>query len=244
VVPRFESAPLHLLKFEGVCILQLMQWTPTDSLIVQLRDFIIGLVGIVGRDGLPDWMKSEQRRETPGRREFRRVIVTILLMLTGALVVLSAYAREEHPPAFHLPIMAASAVFLASVGLSRIPFSAKSGGAFVLLAVPVNILVLASATGDNNTSVWIAFSSTLLCTGLTGLLLLSRTDKPVSKATKISVTGFLLEMIFVGPLLYLAGFETDLLMVSLPMMLLTLTAFLVFSAYHWSDTTLPSDKWV
>lgn len=189
-------------------------------------------------------MKSKKRRDTPGKGDAARVTVAILLMLTGALVVLSAYVRAEYPSGFHLPVIAANAAFLAAVGLSRVRFSAKSGGAFLLLAAPVNILTLAGATGHNYTSVAIAFMSTLLCTGLTGLILLSRTDKPVSKVTKVSVTGFLLGMTVSGPVLYLAGLETDLLIVSIPMMLLTLTAFLVFSANHSSETTLPSDRWV
>ncbi len=191
-------------------------------------------------------MKSRQRREEPERSDAARVIVAVLLVLTGVLVILSVYVREEYPLWFHFPVIAANATFLAAVSLSRVPFSSKSGGAFLLLAVPVNVLVLAGATGGNDTSVGIAFVITLLCTGLTGLIILSRTDKPASKATKISVTGFLLEMTVMGPLLYLAGFEIDFLflMASLPMILLTLTAFLVFSARHSSEQTLPSDKWV
>ena len=222
----------------------LMRRNTTRRLIAQHRDSITGKVEIVGHEGLPDSMKSRQRQDTPRRREATGVTVAILLILTGALVVISGYVRAEYPSGFHLPVIAANAAFLGAVGLSRVPFSTKSGGAFILLGVPVNILPLTGATGDNDISAWIAFMSTLLCTGLTGLILLSRTDKPLSKTTKVSVTGFLLEMTLMGPVLYLAGFETVLLMVSIPMMILTLTAFLIFSAYHSSETTLPSDNWI
>ncbi|MGD9963373.1 MAG: hypothetical protein AB7S97_05685 [Thermoplasmata archaeon] len=172
--------------------------------------------------------------------------MAVLLVMVGVFAILSVYVKVEYPLRFHFPVIAANAAFLAAVILSRVPFSGKSGGAFILLAVPVNVLVLAGATGGNDTSVGIAFVITLLCTGLTGLVLLSRTGKPVSKATRISVTGFLLEMTVMGPVLHLAGLEMDFLfvMASLPMIPLTLTAFLVFSARHSSEQTLPSDKWV
>jgi hypothetical protein len=204
-------------------------------------------------DDLPIWMRKRTPRETVESRKPTKVPAIALLLLFGILTALSAYVVIEYPSGFHLTVIAASATLFVLVILSRVQCTRNITLAFVTAAVAVNLMMIYIAgIIESDGSVAGAVAIVILFTGLTGLLLFSRTRTKPSRTVKVAVLGTVVAMCVTGLLLYLSapedgvlGYVTEwFLLASIPMTFLVVMTILVLMAYHRTEQTLPSDKWV
>ena len=150
-------------------------------------------------------------------------------------------------------MIAASATLFVLVILSRVQCTRNIALAFVTAAVAINLMMIYIAgIIESDGSVAGAVAIVILFTGLTGLLLLSRTRTKPSRTVKVAVLGTVVAICVTGPLLYLSapedgvlGYVTEwFLLASIPMTFLVVMTILVLMAYHRTEQALPSDKWV
>jgi hypothetical protein len=203
-------------------------------------------------DKLPIWMRKRVPRKTVEDEIPTGVLAVALRFLFGILVALSVYVAIEYPTHFHLTVIAAGATLFVMVFSSRIQCSRKTVGAFILAAVAVNLVMIPVGGVVENNAGAIAMASVILFTGLTGLLLLTRTTTRLSMKAKATVMGTVVAMNVAGPLLYLSASEEGvlgdvtawLLLAAVPMIFISYMTFLTLVADHRTEQTLPSDKWV
>ncbi len=107
------------------------------------------------------------------------------------------------------------------------------------------------AVNEEALSVMIALAGVILFTGLTGILILSRTNEKLSRLKKGAIMGTVVTILAVGlkfdavpPDGIFAYARLWLLAAIAPIVFLTVMTAVFLMAYHRTEQTLPSDKWV
>jgi hypothetical protein len=202
------------------------------------------------------WLRSRSPRRTVRDKEPSKVPTNALLLLFVILVALSAYLAIEHPSFFHLTVIAASVALFALIYVGRVQSSRKIVGVFFIAALAVNIMMtyVANELGGGNSG-RIALVSVILFTWLIGLLLFSRARTRPSILAKAVLMGAIAAVFIVGSISHLSapeeGYEGILgyvfgwcIAAMIPLAFLFVMTVIVMTAYHRSEVTLPSDKWI
>lgn len=181
------------------------------------------------------------------RRRFYTRLLLILVALFSVLAVVTAYV---FPAAFHMPILVASAAAFVAMMRSTRESTTPIVTAFVVAAIGLNCFMTFVALEMQTFSSKIALAEIILFTGLSALLVLTRTKKKLPAFVKV---GIMCAVVFV----FIASLQSASepawempeqlelwLSVALgPMVFLTFMTFLVLVAYHRRTVTMPPHKW-
>ena len=122
---------------------------------------------------------------------------------------------------------------------------------YIVAGIELNCLMTFIAVNEKTESETIALAGVILFTGLTGILIISRTKEKLSRLRKVAIMGTI-AAIFAASLRFdavppdgiLAYARLWLMAAIAPMIFLTVMTAMVLMAYHRTKQTLPSDKWV
>ncbi len=201
---------------------------------------------------VPQWMRfSSNRNFEKKAQSTRRITEIALLWLFGTFVALSIVANRVYPIAFHLPVLAACGVGFTAIMFDRRVCGIRAVSVYIVAGVALNCLMTFIALNEVTLSADIALAGVILFTGLTGLLIISRTTEKLSVLRKGTVMGTAVA-IFVASLAsdtvpsdgILAYVRLWLVAAIAPMTFLIVMTVLFLISYHWTEQTLPSDKWV
>jgi len=178
-----------------------------------------------------------------------RVDNITLLCVFGTFVALSIVTFRVNPMAFHLPVLAACGVAFAAMVLSIRDCTIRLALAYVIVGAALNSMMTFIAVDEGTASVKIALAGVILFTGLTGLLIISRTKEKLSILRKCTIMGTAVA-IFAASMNFnrlptdgiLAYARLWLLAAIAPMTFLIVMTFAVMIAYHRTQLTLPSHK--
>jgi hypothetical protein len=206
---------------------------------------------------LPDWMKTRgQRPKAPDKHVPKAAKVMSLAILGVALagtLVLAVVGAADRAAWFHLTVIAAGAIILVAMFIHPMRGDLRTGATLLLAAVLANYALFQHASHvTENASGIVALAFGILYTGLCALLLLSRSDVRLGIPAKVALAVLLPVLCLTGPLMHLSGLTEGtmgdvamfFLVLSIPMIPVSLGAFLVLSAARRSEVTLPSDKWL
>jgi len=191
--------------------------------------------------------RNFEGKESSTRRKNRFVVLCLL----GTFVALSIVTYHVYPIVFHLPVLAACVVTLAAVALGIRDCTIKVASAYIVVGAGLNSMMTFIAVDEGTLSVKIALAGVILFTGLTGILIIPRTKVKLSILKKGAIMGTAVA-IFVASLAsgsvpsdgIMAYARLWLVAAVAPMTFLVVMTFLTLVAYHRTEQTLPSDKWV
>ncbi len=206
---------------------------------------------------IPAWMKSRETGLDPinglGSKVVKAVSMMVLVAAFLAAVAFSVYAAAERAAWFHIAVIATGAVLLTIMLVYCIQGNLWTASALFISAGAANYALYQHAKSvTENISGLIALVFGILYTGLCALLLLSRSDVKLTRPAKVILMMSVLALCVTGPLMYVSGLTEGtvgsvtgyLLVLSIPMIPLTLATFVMVSSRHRSEVTLPSDNWI
>ena len=180
----------------------------------------------------------------------RRVNNIILLCVFGTFAALSIVAFRVNPMAFHLPVLAACGVAFAAMMLRIRNCSIRVMCAYIITGAALNSMMTFIAVNEETVSVKIALAGVILFTGLTGILLVSKTKNKLSRLKKGAIMGMVVA-IFAASMNFnrvptdgISAYARLWLLAAIPpMTFLIVMTLVVLIAYHRTEQTSPSEEW-
>lgn len=201
---------------------------------------------------IPRWMRFSSYRDFEEKAQSTRHTIRIaLLCLFGTFVAVSIVTYQVYPLAFHLPVLAACGVAFTAMVLGIRECTIRVTWAYIAVGTALNCMMTFIAVNEETLSVKIALAGVILFTGLTGILIISRTKEKLSILRKGAIMGTAAAILIAS--MNSNRVPTDgileyaklwLLAAIAPMTFLIVMTFVILIAYHRTEQTLPSDKWV